>query len=92
MLQAQKNGIIFEVGQGAGAFASHLYPLVRRTKFKGPEKIEAEVTIRGGNIVWDLKGISIRDGFQENYRRLELLLPFSPSAIAMNNHKSGHRI
>ena len=31
---------------------------VRRTKLKGTQKLEAELTIRGGKIVWDLNGIS----------------------------------
>lgn len=30
---------------------------VRRTKIKGTQKLEAELTIRGGRIVWDLNGI-----------------------------------
>jgi len=32
---------------------------VRRAKIKGTQKLEAELTIRAGNIVWDLNGISI---------------------------------
>ncbi len=31
---------------------------VRKTKLKGTEKLEAELTIRAGKIVWDLNGIS----------------------------------
>ena len=31
---------------------------VRGTKLKGTQKLEAELTIRGGKIVWDLNGIS----------------------------------
>ncbi len=31
---------------------------VRRTKIKGTQKLEAELTIRAGKIVWDLNGIS----------------------------------
>ena len=31
---------------------------VRKTKLKGTQKLEAELTIRGGKIVWDLNGIS----------------------------------
>ena len=34
---------------------------VRRTKVKGKEKLEAELTIRAGNIVWDLNVISVPD-------------------------------
>jgi len=31
---------------------------VRKTKLKGTEKLEAELTLRAGKIVWDLNGIS----------------------------------
>jgi len=31
---------------------------IRKTKFKGTQKLEAELTIRAGKIVWDLNGIS----------------------------------
>ena len=31
---------------------------VKRTKLKGIRKLEAELTIRAGKIVWDLNGIS----------------------------------
>ena len=31
---------------------------VRRTKLKGTQKLEAELTLRAGKIVWDLNGIS----------------------------------
>jgi len=31
---------------------------VRKTKLKGTQKLEAELTIRAGKIVWDLNGIS----------------------------------
>jgi dihydroorotase len=31
---------------------------IRRTKIKGTQKLEAELTIRAGKIVWDLNGIS----------------------------------
>ncbi|MEO6282313.1 MAG: amidohydrolase/deacetylase family metallohydrolase [Dyadobacter sp.] len=31
----------------------------RRTKLKGDKKLEAELTIRAGKIVWDLNGISV---------------------------------
>jgi len=30
---------------------------VRGTKMKGTQKLEAELTIRAGKIVWDLNGI-----------------------------------
>jgi dihydroorotase len=31
---------------------------IRQTKLKGTQKLEAELTIRAGKIVWDLNGIS----------------------------------
>ena len=31
---------------------------IRRTKLIGTQKLEAELTIRAGRIVWDLNGIS----------------------------------
>ncbi|HRI21809.1 MAG TPA: hypothetical protein PLA68_12690, partial [Panacibacter sp.] len=31
---------------------------VRKTKLKGTQKLQAELTIRAGKIVWDLNGIS----------------------------------
>ena len=31
---------------------------IRRTKLKGTQKLEAELTVRAGKIVWDLNGIS----------------------------------
>ena len=31
---------------------------VRKTRLKGTQKLEAELTIRAGEIVWDLNGIS----------------------------------
>lgn len=34
---------------------------VRRTKISGTEKLEAELTIRAGRVVWDLNGISVPD-------------------------------
>lgn len=35
------------------------YMDVRRTKINGTEKLEAELTIRAGKVVWDLNGISV---------------------------------
>jgi dihydroorotase len=32
-----------------------------RVKIKGTQKLEAELTIRAGNVVWDLNGISVPD-------------------------------
>lgn len=37
------------------------YMDVRRTKIKGTEKLEAELTLRAGRVVWDLNGISTPD-------------------------------
>jgi dihydroorotase len=34
------------------------YMDVRRTKISGTEKLEAELTLRAGRVVWDLNGIS----------------------------------
>ena len=31
---------------------------VRKTKLKGTQKLETELTIRAGKVVWDLNGIS----------------------------------
>ena len=38
---------------------------VRRTKIKGNQKLEAELTIRAGNIVWDLNGLSAEEWEKE---------------------------
>jgi dihydroorotase len=35
------------------------YTDVRRTKIQGDKKLVAELTVRAGNIVWDLNGISV---------------------------------
>jgi len=35
------------------------YMDVRRTKISGTEKLEAELTLRAGRVVWDLNGISV---------------------------------
>jgi dihydroorotase len=37
------------------------YMDVRRTKINGTEKLEAELTLRAGRVVWDLNGISAAD-------------------------------
>ena len=34
---------------------------VRRTKIRGTEKLEAELTLRAGRVVWDLNGISVSE-------------------------------
>ena len=31
---------------------------IRKTKIKGTQKLETELTIRAGKIVWDLNGLS----------------------------------
>lgn len=53
---AEADVAIFSVRNGDFGFTD-----VRRTKVKGTQKLEAELTIRAGNIVWDLNGISIPD-------------------------------
>ena len=47
---------VFSIRKGDFGFTD-----VRRAKVKGTEKLEAELTVRAGNIVWDLNGISIPD-------------------------------
>lgn len=37
------------------------YTDVRRNKINGSEKLEAELTLRAGRIVWDLNGLSATD-------------------------------
>lgn len=53
---AEADVAIFNVRKGDFGFTD-----VKRAKVKGTEKLEAELTIRAGNIVWDLNGISIPD-------------------------------
>jgi dihydroorotase len=43
---------VFNVRKGDFGFTD-----IRGTKFKGTQKLEAELTIRAGKIVWDLNGI-----------------------------------
>jgi len=45
---------IFSVRKGDFGFVD-----IRRTKIKGTQKLETEMTIRAGKIVWDLNGISM---------------------------------
>ncbi len=45
---------VFNVRKGDFGFVD-----VRRTKMKGTQKLETELTIRAGKIVWDLNGISM---------------------------------
>ncbi|QHT66429.1 amidohydrolase/deacetylase family metallohydrolase [Rhodocytophaga rosea] len=44
---------VFNVRKGDFGFVD-----IRKTKIKGTQKLEAELTIRAGRIVWDLNGIS----------------------------------
>lgn len=53
---AEADVAIFSVRKGDFGFTD-----VRKTKVKGTQKLEAELTIRAGSIVWDLNGISIQD-------------------------------
>ena len=48
---------VFNVRKGDFGFLD-----VRKTKLKGTQKLEAELTIRAGKIVWDLNGISAPPG------------------------------
>ena len=45
---------VFSVRKGDFGFVD-----IRRTKIKGTQKLETEMTIRAGKIVWDLNGISM---------------------------------
>lgn len=45
---------VFNVRKGDFGFVD-----IRRTKLKGTQKLETELTIRAGKIVWDLNGISM---------------------------------
>jgi dihydroorotase len=45
---------VFNVRKGDFGFVD-----VRRTKLNGTEKLEAELTLRAGRVVWDLNGISM---------------------------------
>jgi dihydroorotase len=44
---------VFSLRQGDFGFMD-----IRKMRLKGTQKLEAELTIRGGEIVWDLNGIS----------------------------------
>ncbi|MEO5997505.1 MAG: amidohydrolase/deacetylase family metallohydrolase [Chitinophagaceae bacterium] len=50
---AEADIAVFNVRKGDFGFLD-----TRKTKLKGTEKLEAELTIRAGKIVWDLNGIS----------------------------------
>ena len=44
---------VFNLRQGSFGFMD-----IRKTRLKGAQKLEAELTIRAGEIVWDLNGLS----------------------------------
>ena len=50
---AEADVAVFNVRKGDFGFLD-----VHGTKLKGTQKLEAELTIRAGKIVWDLNGIS----------------------------------
>ena len=50
---AEADVAVFNVKKGNFGFMD-----VRRTTLKGTQKLEAELTLRAGRIVWDLNGIS----------------------------------
>jgi dihydroorotase len=45
---------VFNLKEGDFGFVD-----IRRTKINGTQKLEAELTLRAGRIVWDLNGISM---------------------------------
>lgn len=51
---------VFNLKEGDFGFSD-----IRRTKINGTQKLEAELTIRAGKIVWDLNGISMPDWEEE---------------------------
>jgi dihydroorotase len=51
---AEADIAVFDLKKGQFGFMD-----VRRTKIEGAEKLEAQLTIRAGRIVWDLNGISV---------------------------------
>ncbi|MBZ5859320.1 amidohydrolase/deacetylase family metallohydrolase [Flavihumibacter profundi] len=53
---------VFSLRQGNFGFLD-----IRKTTFKGTQKLEAELTIRAGKIVWDLNGISA-PGWEEELK------------------------
>jgi dihydroorotase len=50
---AEADVAVFSLRKGDFGFLD-----IRKTKLKGNQKLEAELTIRAGKIVWDLNGIS----------------------------------
>ena len=51
---AEADIAVFNIRKGDFGFID-----VRKTKIKGTQKLETELTIRAGKIVWDLNGISV---------------------------------
>ncbi len=51
---AEADIAVFNVRKGDFGFID-----IRKTKIKGAQKLETELTIRAGKIVWDLNGISV---------------------------------
>ncbi len=51
---AEADIAVFNVRKGDFGFVD-----IRRTKIKGTQKLETELTIRAGKIVWDLNGLSV---------------------------------
>lgn len=51
---AEADIAVFSIRKGDFGFMD-----VRKTKIKGTQKLETELTIRAGKIVWDLNGISV---------------------------------
>ncbi len=54
---------VFNIRKGDFGFLD-----IRNTKLKGTQKLEAELTIRSGKIVWDLNGISAT-GWEEELQK-----------------------
>src|SRR4030095_2707939 len=55
---------VFNLRTGAFGFLD-----VRKTKLKGTQKLEAELTLRAGKIVWDLNGISAPSWEEESQKK-----------------------
>ena len=51
---AEADIAVFNIRKGDFGFVD-----IRRTKIKGTQKLETELTIRAGKIVWDLNGLSV---------------------------------
>ena len=53
---AEADVAVFRLREGNFGFVD-----VRRTRIKGTQKLESELTLRAGRVVWDLNGISMVD-------------------------------